>query len=78
MIHLALALTLLIAPAHAERYCNGILTSNNVCIASESNVPPVIVRCNYYEGGNSDSRCVGVGDQRPTVERRTPRLTAPR
>jgi hypothetical protein len=38
----------------------------------------VIVRCNYYEGGNSDSRCVGVGDQRPTVERRTPRLTAPR
>jgi hypothetical protein len=77
MIHLALALALLTTPAHAERWCNGILTSNNVCIESELNVPPVIVRCNYYDS-NSDPRCVGVGDQRPTVERPRPKSTSPR
>ena len=77
MIGVILALILLTTPAHAERWCNGILTSNNVCIGSELNVPPVIVRCNYYDS-NGDSRCVGVGDQRPAVERRTPKSTSPR
>jgi hypothetical protein len=42
------------APAHADTWCPGILTSNNVC---ESNVPTVIIRCNYYDN-NSDPRCV--------------------
>ena len=67
MTTLLLALTLLSTPAYAEtKYCNGILTSNNVCIGSESNVPLVIVRCNY-DDSNSDPRCVGVGraDSRP-------------
>jgi hypothetical protein len=69
-----LALALLSSPAHAETNCNGILTSNNVCIGSESNVPPVIVRCNYYDSsGNSDPRCVGVGDRRPIVEKPRPK-----
>ena len=31
-----------------------ILTSNNVCIGSESNVPPVIIRCDYPD--SSDNR----------------------
>jgi hypothetical protein len=75
LILLALLLT---SPARAEGWCNGILTSNNVCIGSEPNVPPVIVRCDYYNGSNSDPRCVGVGDQRPTVERRTNKSTSPR
>jgi hypothetical protein len=35
--------------AHAEtRYCNGTLTSNGVCIGSESN-------CDYPNGSNSRS-----------------------
>ena len=77
-IVLALAL-LLTSPAHAEGWCNGMLTSNNVCIGSESNAPPVIVRCDYYNGSNSDPRCVGVGDQqRPIVERRTKKSTPSR
>ena len=75
MIGILIALSLLSSPAHAERWCNGILTSNNVC---ESNVPPVIVRCDDYDSSNSDPRCVGVGDRRPTVERRTTKSTAPR
>ena len=79
MIGVILALILLTAPAHAEGWCNGMLTSNNVCIGSELNVPPVIVRCDYYNGSNSDPRCVGVGDQqRPVVERRTKKSTSPR
>ena len=78
MIGILIALSLLSSPAHAEGWCNGMLTSNNVCIGSESNVPPVIVRCDYYNGSNSDPRCVGVGDQRPTVERRTKKSTSPR
>jgi hypothetical protein len=41
MIGIILAL-LLTSPAHAEGWCNGMHTSNNVCIGSESNVPPVI------------------------------------
>jgi hypothetical protein len=44
MIRLVLLALILTTPAHAERWCNGTLTSNNVC---ESNVPPVIVRCDY-------------------------------
>ena len=77
-IVLALAL-LLTSPAHAEGWCNGMLTSNNVCIGSEFNAPPVIVRCDYYNGSNSDPRCVGVGDQqRPIVERRTKKSTPSR
>jgi hypothetical protein len=59
-------------PAHADtRYCNGILTSNGVCTGSESNVPPVIIRCDYADGSNSDPRCVGVGptDRPSTAER---------
>jgi hypothetical protein len=47
MTAILLALMLLASPARAETYCDGILTSNNVCIGSEGNVPPVIVRCNY-------------------------------
>jgi hypothetical protein len=77
MIGILIALSLLSSPAHAERWCNGMQTSNNVCIGSESNVPPVIVRCDYYNSSNSDPRCVGVGD-RPTVERRTTKSTSPR
>ena len=50
------AILILTSPAQAERWCNGILTSNNVC---EVSVQPVIVRCNYYDR-NSDPRCVGV------------------
>ena len=80
MTRLILLALLLSSPAHAEGWCNGMLTSNNVCIGSESNVPPVIVRCNYYDsGGNSDPRCVGVGDQqRPIAERRTKKSTSSR
>ena len=75
MIRLVLLALILTTPAHAERWCNGTLTSNNVC---ESNVPPVIVRCDYYDNSNSDPRCVGVGDRRPSVERRTTKSTSPR
>jgi hypothetical protein len=65
-------------PAHADTWCNGIITSNGSCIGSESNVPPVIIRCNY-EGSNSDSRCVGVGraDSRP-IDPPRPKSRAPR
>ena len=74
-------LTVLLAPiltssaVHAERWCSGVLTSNNVC---ESNVPPVIVRCDY-DGSNGDPRCVGVGraESRP-VDRPRPKSTTPR
>ena len=48
MIRLVLLALILTTPAHAERWCNGTLTSNNVC---ESNVPPMIVRCDYYDNG---------------------------
>ena len=75
MIRLALALMLLATPAHAERWCDGILTSNNVCIG---NVPPVIVRWNCYNSSNSDPRCVGVGVRRPTVERQPAKSTSAR
>jgi hypothetical protein len=75
MIRLVLLALILTTPAHAERWCNGTLTSNNVC---ESNVPPIIVRCDYYDNSNSDPRCVGVGDRRPSVERRTTKSTSPR
>jgi hypothetical protein len=78
MTAILLALMLLTSPAYAETYCDGILTSNNVCIGSEGNVPPVIVRCNYDNSGNSDPRCVGVGDRHPTVERHRVKSTAPR
>src|ERR1700738_3345004 len=72
MTRLILLALLLTTPAHAEGWCNGMLTPNHVCIGSESNVPPVIVRCDYYNGSNRDPRCVGVGDQqRPTVVGRT-------
>ena len=76
MTAILLALALLSSPAHAETYCD--LTSNGICIGSESNVPPVIVRCNYDNSGNSDPRCVGVGDRHPTVERHRVKSTAPR
>jgi hypothetical protein len=73
-----LALTLLASPASAEKYCNCLLTTNNVCIGSESNVPPVIIRCNY-EGSNSDSRCVGVGRaDSHSVDPPRPKSRAPR
>jgi hypothetical protein len=65
--------------AHAEtRYCNGTLTSNGVCIGSESNMAPTIIRCDY-PGGSNDPRCVGVGpaDSRP-VDRPRPKSRAPR
>ena len=75
MIRLVLLALILTTPAHAERWCNGTLTSNNVC---ESNVPPVIVRCDYYDNSNSDPRCLGVGDRRPSVERRTTKSTSRR
>ena len=75
MIRLVLLALILTTPAHAERWCNGTLTSNNVC---ELNVPPIIVRCDYYDNSNSDPRCVGVGDRRPSVERRTTKSTSPR
>jgi hypothetical protein len=44
------------ATAHADetRYCNGFLTTNSVCIGSQSNVPPPIVDCSYDSG---DPRC---------------------
>ena len=74
MIRTILLALLLTSLAHAEGWCTGILTSNNVC---EFNVPTLIVRCNYYDS-NSDPRCVGVGDQRPTVDRRTKKSTSPR
>jgi hypothetical protein len=75
MIRTILLALLLTSPAHAEGWCTGILTSNNVC---ESNLPPMIVRCDYYDSGRSDPRCIGVGDRRPNVERRTPKSTSPR
>jgi hypothetical protein len=75
MTRLILLALLLASPAHAEGGCSGILTSNNVCI---SNVPPVIIRCDYYDSSKSDPRCVGVADQRPAVERRTTKSTSPR
>ena len=79
MIGVILALILLTAPAHAEGWCNGMLTSNNVCIGSDSNVPPAIVRCDY-DSSNSDPRCIGVGcpDRHPIVERPRPKSTSPR
>ena len=65
-------------PAHAEGWCNGMLTSNNVCIGSDSNVPPVIVRCDYYSG-NTDPRCVGVGRADQPIDRPRPKKsTTPR
>lgn len=76
MTRILVLLATLLSPsvAHAERWCNGILTSNNVC---EVSVQPVIVRCNYYDS-NSDPGCVGVGVRHPTVERRTTKSTSPR
>jgi hypothetical protein len=74
-----LAIALLASPGHADsKTCNGILTSNGVCIGSESNVPPVIIRCDYYDSSNSDPRCVGVGptDGHSTAER--PHKKSPR
>jgi hypothetical protein len=73
-----LALTLLSSLAHADfKQCNGLQTSNGVCIGSESNVPPTIIRCDY-ETPNRDPRCVGVGpgDGPSTAER--PRRKSPR
>ena len=71
MIRLILfAILLTSSPVHAEGWCNGILTSDNVCLGASSNVPPVIVRCDYYNSSNNDPGCWR-RDQRPTVERRT-------
>ena len=55
MIH-AIIIAWLISAAQADetRHCSGILTSNGVCIGSESNVPPPIVNCDYDSG---DPRC---------------------
>jgi hypothetical protein len=41
--------------AHADtaRWCNGVLTTNGVCIGSESNVPPPTIDCR----DQNDSRC---------------------
>ena len=73
-----IALALLSSPAHADRSCDGILTSNDVCIGSESNVPPVIIRCDYYSS-NTDPRCVGVGRADQPVDRPRPKKsTTPR
>jgi hypothetical protein len=79
MTHIILLVfALLTSPAHADRYCDGILTSNNVCIGSESNVPPVIIRCNY-DSSNSDPRCVGVGRADQPIDRpRAKKSTTPR
>ena len=57
MIRTILLALLLTSPAHAEGWCTGILTSNNVC---ESNLPPMIVRCDYYDSGRSDPRCLAL------------------
>lgn len=43
------------AVADETRQCTGILTSNGVCIGSESNVPPPVVYC---EPNSSDPRCI--------------------
>jgi hypothetical protein len=67
-----IALALLSSPAHAEGWCNGMLTSNNACIGSESNVPPVIIRCDYYSS-NTDPRCVGVGRADQPIDRPRPK-----
>jgi hypothetical protein len=65
--------------AHAEtRYCNGTLTSNGVCIGSEANMAPTIIRCDYPDGSNSDSRCIGIGERRPTFDPPLPKSRAPR
>jgi hypothetical protein len=56
---LLLIVMMLSSPAHADyKQCNGPLTSNGVCIGSESNVRPTIIRCDY-ETPNRDPRCVG-------------------
>jgi hypothetical protein len=34
----AAVLACLALPAYTQRYCSGMLTSNNVCIGSESNI----------------------------------------
>ena len=51
----AFLLSMWVSVTHAAdtKYCNGFLTTNNVCIGSESNVPPPIVDCR----DQSDSRC---------------------
>jgi hypothetical protein len=52
---LAFLLNAYALPAHADtKYCSGILTTNNVCIGSESNAPPPTVDCTY---GDGDYRC---------------------
>jgi hypothetical protein len=52
----ATMLIAMMATAHADetRYCNGFLTTNNVCIGSQSNTAPPIIDCTY---DSSDSRC---------------------
>ena len=78
MIGVILALMLLTTPARADRYCDGILTSNDVCIGSELNVPPVIIRCDYYSS-NTDPRCVGAGRADQPIDRPRPKKsTTPR
>jgi hypothetical protein len=79
MIRLTLlALLLTLSPVHAEKYekyCDGILTTSNVCVGSESDVPPVI-RCDYPD--SSDPRCIGVGESRPVFNPPLPKSRAPR
>jgi hypothetical protein len=76
MTHIAvLVATLLSSPAHADSWCSGVIVSNGNC---ESNLPPVIIRCDY-DGRKDDPSCIGVGpaDRRPTVERTHRKSTSP-
>ena len=77
MIGIILALMLPTTSAHAD-WCSGVVVSNGVC--SESTVPPAIVRCDYYDSSNGDTRCAGVGraDSPPVVDPPLPKSRAPR
>jgi hypothetical protein len=70
-----LLVALMSPPAHADSWCSGVVVSNGNC---ESNLPPVIIRCDY-DSSSSDRRCVGVGlANRPAVERPHRKSTSPR
>jgi hypothetical protein len=68
MTHIAtLIATLLSSPAHADSWCSGVVVSSGNC---ESNLPPLIIRCDYDGSGGGDPKCIGIGPaDRPTVER---------
>jgi hypothetical protein len=64
---LSMLVALMSPPAHADSWCSGVVVSSGNC---ESNLPPVIIRCDY-DGSSGDPSCIGVGpaDRHPTVER---------